>query len=435
MTLKKKDSDIVCVSAVRTPFGRFGGSMREIDIYDLGAVAMKNAMDRISIGPGLIDEVWWGNGDTSNTKDPYTPVVARQTMLKAGIPPEKPSITFDQACVSGMNAVYYGKRSIAAGEASVVMTGGSTSFSTVPFLLRGIRWEGKRHSSFLVEDPIIPLGYKDYAPVAVDSGNVALEYGVSREEQDEFALESHRKYGEAWNRGFFGQEIAPLTVGKKDGRGKAVAEKALDKDEQYRPDITMEGLAKLKPIFGNPTCTAGNAPGMNDGAAAQIITTRKTAEANGWEIIYTVVAMSTVALQPRIMPVSPAFAIRKCLDLSGLSMDDMTFIEINEAFACVPLVSARLLSNPKFLTARYEEMREAASPGPIEGTDEDKYRHLKKKINVNGSAIATGHANTASGARIMMTAAYNLKEKGGGYAACAICGGLTQGSGCIIRVE
>ncbi|HPC02571.1 MAG TPA: thiolase family protein [Syntrophales bacterium] len=434
MTFKKKDTDIVCVSAARTPFGRFGGSMRDVDIYDLGAVAMKNAMERIKLDPGLIDEVWWGNGDTTNTKDPYTPVVARQTMLKAGIPPEKPSIAFDQACVSGMNAAFYGKRSIETGEASIVMTGGSTSFSTVPFLLRGIRWEGKRHSSFLVEDPIIPLGYKDYAPVAVDSGNVALEYDVSREEQDAFALASHKNYGAAWNRGFFKNEMVPYTLQRKDGKGKVLSEKMLDIDEQYRPDITMEGLAKLKPIFGNPTCTAGNAPGMNDGAAAQIITTRKTAEEKGWEILYTIVAMSTIALQPRIMPVSPAFAIRKCLDLSGLHIEDMTFVEINEAFACVPLVSSKLLSNPRFLSSPFWDMVKEASAGTITGSEGVRYRELKGKLNVNGSAIAAGHANTASGARIMMTAAYNLKEHGGGYAACAICGGLTQGSGCIIHV-
>jgi acetyl-CoA C-acetyltransferase len=329
MAFQKSKDDIVCISAARTPFGRFGGSMRNIDIYDLGCIAMKNAMERINLDPKQIDEVWWGNGDTTNCKDPYTPVVARQTMLKAGISPETPSIAFDQACISAMATVKYGARSIKLGEAKIVMTGGSTSFSTVPFLLRGIRWEGKRHSSFMVEDPIIPLGYKDYAPVAVDSGNVAIEYGVSREEQDEFAYASHKKYGAAWERGFFKHEMVPYELVQKDKKGNVVATKVLDIDEQYRPDITLEGLSKLKPIFGNPTCTAGNAPGMNDGATAQIFTTREIAEANGWDIIYTLVAISSIALQPRIMPVSPAFAIKKCLDQTGLSIDDLKFIEIN----------------------------------------------------------------------------------------------------------
>lgn len=435
MTFRKSKEDLVCVSAVRTPFGRFGGTLRDIDIYELGAIAMRNAMERIKLDPVMIDEVWWGNGDTTNTKDPYTPVVARQTMLKAGISPETPSIAYDQACTSAMSTVKYGGRSILVGDAEVVMTGGSTSFSTVPFLLRGIRWEGKRHSSFLVEDPIIPLGYKDYAPVAVDSGDVAVEYGVSREEQDEFALASHVHYGKAWQRGFFKREMVPMTFEKKDRKGNVVSSKSLDIDEQYRPDVTLEGLARLKPVFGSKTCTAGNAPGMNDGATAQIIMKREKAEKLGLEPLYTIVATAAIALQPRIMPVSPGFAIKKCLDDAGLTIDDMKFVEINEAFACVPLVSCKLLSNERFLKSGYGEMVKEASAAPILDNDGQKYLALKQRLNVNGSAIAVGHPNTASGARVMMTAAYNLKENGGGYAACAICGGLTQGAGSIIWVE
>lgn len=435
MTFQKNKDDLVCVSAVRTPFGRFGGSLRDVDIYELGAIAMRNAMERIKMNPGSIDEVWWGNGDTTNTKDPYTPVVARQTMLKAGISPETPSIAYDQACTSAMSTVKYGGRSILVGDAEIVMTGGSTSFSTVPFLLRGIRWEGKRHSSFLVEDPIIPLGYKDYAPVAVDSGDVAVEYGVSREEQDEFALASHVHYGKAWQRGFFKHEMVPMTFEKKDKKGNIVSSKSLDIDEQYRPDVTLEGLAKLKPVFGSKTCTAGNAPGMNDGATAQIIMKREKAEKLGLEPLYTIVASAAIALQPRIMPVSPGFAIKKCLDDAKLTIDDMKFIEINEAFACVPLVSCKLLSNARFLKSGYREMVKEASAAPILDNDGQKYLALKQRLNVNGSAIAVGHPNTASGARVMMTAAYNLKENGGGYAACAICGGLTQGAGSIVWVE
>ena len=432
MTFTKSKDDLVCVSAVRTPFGLFGGSLRDIDIYDLGAIAMKNAMERIKLDPDLIDEVWWGNGDTTNTKDPYTPVVARQTMLKAGIPPTTPSLAYDQACTSAMTTVKYGGRSILLNEAEIVMTGGSTSFSTVPFLLRGIRWEGKRHTSFLVEDPIIPLGYKDFAPVAVDSGNVAIEYQVTRQEQDEFAYASHIKYGKAWEKGFFGSEMVPMEIAKKDKKGNVISTKILDIDEQYRPNISLEALSKLKPVFGNPTCTAGNSPGMNDGATAQIIMRRSKAEQMGLEPLYTIVAISAIALQPRIMPVSPAFAIKKCLNEAKLGIEEMRFIEINEAFACVPLVSCKLLANNRFLTSDYHEMVKEASSKPIMDYDDKKYQELKAKLNVNGSAIAIGHANTASGARIMMTAAYNLKKSGGGYAACGICGGLTQGAGCII---
>jgi len=143
MTFRKSKEDIVVVSAVRTPYGRFGGAMKDIDIYDLGAIAMQNAMDRINMDPALIDEVWWGCGDTTNCKDPYTPVVARQSMLKAGISPETPSLYYDQACTTAMTTVKYGSRSIKLNEADIVMTGGATSFSTVPFLLRNLRWEGR----------------------------------------------------------------------------------------------------------------------------------------------------------------------------------------------------------------------------------------------------------------------------------------------------
>lgn len=431
---KSKD-DIVCISACRSPFGKFGGSLKDIDIYELGSIGMKNVLERINLDPELVDEIWWGNGDTSNCKDPYTPVVARQAMLKAGLPPETPSLWYDQACITALTSVKYGSRSIKLGEAKVVLTGGATSFSTVPFLLRGIRWEGKRHSSFMVEDPIIPLGYKDYAPVAVDSGEVALEYGISREEQDEFAYASHKKYGKAWDRGFFKHEMVPLELVKRDKKGNATSSKILDIDEQYRPEISLEELARLKPIFGNPTCTAGNAPGMNDGTAAQIITTRENAEKLGYEPIYTVVSMASIALAPRIMPVSPAFAIKKCLEDAKLSIDDINYIEINEAFACVPLVSIKLLANERFLSSDYKAMVKEASAKPILDCDENKYLAFKNILNINGGAISTGHPNTASGARIMMTAAYNLKENGGGYAACGICGGLTQGGGAIIWVE
>lgn len=435
MNFQKSKDDVVCVSAVRTPFGRFGGSLRDFDIYDLGAIAMKNALERIKLSPAMIDEVWWGNGDTSNTKDPYTPVVARQTMLKADIPPEKPSVAFDQACISAMNAAKYGLRSIQLKEADTVMAGGSTSFSTVPFLLRGIRWEGRRHTSIPLEDPLIPLGYKDYAPVAVDAGEVAAEYGVTREEQDEFAYASHVKYGKALERGFFKHEIEPLELVTTDRKGNVVSRKVLDFDEQYRPDISLEVLAKMKPIYGNPTCTAGNAPGMNDGATAQIFTRREKADALGLDIIYTVVTMATVALAPRFIDLAPGCAIKKCLDTAKLSIDDMKFIEINEAFACVPLVSLKLLTNDRFLSGNLGELITEASRQPILGNDEAKYSECKNKVNVNGSAVATGHPNTATGARLMMTAAYNLREQGGGYAACGICGGLAQGAGCIISVE
>ena len=435
MRFQKSKDDMVCVSCVRTPFGRFGGSLRDFDVYDLGALAMRTAMERIKLDPAIIDEVWWGVGDTSSTRDPYTPVTARQSLLKAGISARTPSVTFDQACISGMNAAKYGLRSIQSGEAETVLSGGATSFSTIPFLLRGIRWEGRRHTSMTLEDPLIPLGYKDFAPVAVDAGEVAVQYAITRLEQDEFACASHENYGKAWQRGFFKKEIEPLELVQTDHKGNTLSKKMLDIDEQYRSDIRLASLTKLKPIYGSPTCTAGNAPGMNDGATAQIFMKRAKAEALGHEILYTVVDMSTIAMAPGLIGVAPAFAIKKCLDRTELDIQDMRFIEINEAFACVPLVSSRLLSTEHFLAGSFDDLLEEVSANPIGGSDDEKYLRLKSRLNANGGAVAVGHPNTATGARLMMTAAYNLKEAGGGYAACGICGGLAQGAGCIIWVE
>jgi len=400
--------DMVIISAVRTPFGRFGGFFKDVDIYDLGAQAMKASLERISLSGDRIDEVWWGIGDTTSTKDPYTPVVARQSLLKAGLPPETPSCTLDKACVSGMSAINYGIRSIKAAEVEVVMAGGATSFSTVPYLARNLRFSGVRVGGFKLEDPIFPLGYKDYAPVAVDSGDVAVEYGVSREEQDEWAVMSHLKYGEAYNAGRFQDEIAPYVLKGNDGSIETLA-----LDEQYRPGIRYEDLAKMSTIFGSKTCTAGNAPGMNDGACAVIVTTRGKAGELGLQPLGTVLGMVTTAARPRLLPVAPALAIHKLFKKLDVTIDDMDLFEINEAFACVPLVSAKILA----------------------GNDPVKYQAIKDRMNVNGGAISIGHPNTCSGARLVATLIYELRRRGGGLGVAAICGGLTQGDAAVIKVD
>lgn len=430
--MKYNGEEVVVVSAVRTPFGKFGGLMKDIDIYDLGSIVMKESIERIGLSPDVIDEVWWGCGDTTNCKDPYTPVVARQSLIKAGLPVSTPSITFDKACVSGMSAVYYAISRIRSGEAHAVLTGGATSFSTVPFLARNMRWSGHKAGGYSLEDPLFPLGYKDFAPVAVDSGNVAVKYNVSRAEQDEFAYNSHQKYGRSYASGFFQTEMVPMNITVK--KGKTVDSVRLDIDEQYRPNVKLADLEKLPTIFGNPTITAGNAPGLNDGAAAQIVMDRRTADRLGLEPLYTIVGMCSIAASPHLLPVAPALAIKKCLNELDVSIDEIDILEINEAFACVPLVSSKLLSCTDFLEEDYKETLNKIDDYPLHTFSESRYKQLIGRLNVNGGAIAIGHANTASGARIMMTAAAELRRRGGGMAACAICGGLTQGDACIIRV-
>ncbi|MGE5379706.1 MAG: thiolase family protein [Methylocystaceae bacterium] len=407
--MSKSKDDIVIISGVRTPFGRFGGSLKDWDVIDLGAVVMKEAINRAGLKPEQIGEVWWGCGDTSNTQDVFTPVVGRQSLLAAGMPPETPSCTFDKACVSGTSAVNFAIRTIRAGEAEIVLAGGATHFSSVPYLLRDLRFKGHKIGEMKMEDPLFPLGYKRYNPVSVDSGEVAVEYGITREMQDAWSVRSHENYGRAWKEGFFKAEMMPIELPQKDG-----SVKILDIDEQYRPGTSMEGLAKLKPMFNNiGGLTAGNAPGINDGSLAMIVTTRAKAEELGVKPLATIVTMVTTGANPRKLPIAPAVAIGRAFEKTGLTMDDMDLVEINEAFAAVPLVSSKILA----------------------GGDEGKWQAIKDKMNVNGGAVAIGHANCASGARIMLTMIQELKRRGGGMGVVGICGGLTQGDAGIIKVE
>ncbi len=208
--------EYVIISGVRTPFGRFGGTLKDMNIIDLGAIAMKEAIKRAGINPTQVNEVWWGCGDTSNTDDVFTPVVGRQSLLEAGMPDYTPCCTFDKACVSGTSAVNYAVRAIKCGEAEITLAGGATHFSSVPMMLRKTRWGGHKIGKMELQDPLFPLGYVRYNPVAVDSGEVAVEYGISRKEQDELAVASHTNYGKAWQEGFFKNEMMPLEFPQKD---------------------------------------------------------------------------------------------------------------------------------------------------------------------------------------------------------------------------
>jgi acetyl-CoA C-acetyltransferase len=399
--------DIVIVSAVRTPFGRYCGSLKEYDYFDLGALPMKEVLARVNIPGDQVDEVFWGVGDTSVCKDVYTSVAARQTLIKAGLPAETPSISFDKACVSAMSALHYGCRAMVAGDIECAIGGGATSFSQEPLIVRGLRWKGFRIGDVKMEDPLFALGYKDFNPVSVDTDNLAMEYGISREEQDEWALRSHQNYGAAWQAGKFEDEMMTLKIPQK--KGEPIT---LGIDEQYRPQISLEGLSKLPGIYGCKGITAGNAPGLNDGATAILFMTRKKAEALGLEILAEVVSMCSIARPADRMAEAPAFAAKKVLDAAGLTLEDIAVLEINEAFAAVPLVSMLKLSDK----------------------DKQKAKKLHAKANVNGSAIAIGHPNTASGARIIMNLMYELRRRGGGYALGAICGGLAQADACVIKV-
>jgi acetyl-CoA C-acetyltransferase len=405
-----KNSDVVIVAAARTPFGRYCGSLTNFDYFDLGAIPMREVIKRAGIDPKLVGDVLWGVGDTSVCKDVFTPVAARQTLIKAGMPHETASISFDMACVSAMHAVKLAAMEMKAGEIDVAIAGGCTSFSREPLILRNLRTQGFRIGDVKMEDPLFALGYKDFNPVSVDSDIIALQHGVERAEQDEWALRSHVKYGEAWKAGKFKDEMIPMSIPQEKGEPKI-----LDIDEQYRASSTLESLAKLKPVYNTKTITAGNAPGLNDGASAILLMTRQKATELGLKVLGTVVTTVHYAMNASRMPEAPGYGMQMALKKAGLTLDDMTVMEINEAFACVPLVSLRILA----------------------GGDNEKAKlaQLKEKTNVNGSAIAIGHPNTASGARIVMNLMYELRRRGGGYAMGSLCGGLAQAEACIIKVD
>ena len=401
-------NNVVIVNAVRTPFGRYGGSLRGFDYYDLSAIPMKEVLSQAKISPDTVGEVFWGVGDTSPCKDAYTPVAARQALIKAGLPHKTPSISFDMACVSAMHAVKLAAMTIALGEIDVAIAGGATSFSQEPLIVRGLRFSGYRLGDVKMEDPLFALGYKDFDLVAVDADNVAAEYGIDRQEQDEWSVRSHENYGAAWNSGKFKDEIMPLIIPQAKGEPQV-----LDIDEQYRPDTSLEKLTRLKTVYNTRAITTGNAPGMNDGAAAILVMRRKKAEELGLPPLATVVAQVSIAINASRIAEGPGYAIQNVLKKAELNIDDMSVIEINEAFACVPLVSTKLIA----------------------GDDKERLQQIRDKTNINGSAIATGHPNTASGARIIMNLMYELRRRGGGYALGAICGGLGQADTTIIKVD
>ncbi len=408
--MQKTDNldDIVIVSGVRTPFGRFDGPMRDIPSIDLAVIVMKEVIQRVGIKPEEVGEINYG-GTVLAEMALETDVPARQATLLAGFPAENISLTLDKACCSSMTALRLCVRCIKAGEAEIAMAVGSENMPRTPHLAPGLR-TGSKLGHIKLIDCLFELGYtaKGFNPVAVDAGEVALEYGVSREMQDAWALRSQELYAKAYEEGKIkiGEELTQVVIPQKKGDPIVI-----EKDESPRK-TSLEALGKLKPIYGSPTVTAGNAPPMNSGATAILVMTRKKAEEKGLKPLATVVAAVTAATEPRGIAVIPAYTIQKALDAAGLTIDDMRLIEINEAFAAMPLVSTKILA----------------------GGNDQKWKELQDKTNVNGGAVAIGHPVGATGARLPMTLARELSRRGGGYGVASICGGLAQGEAVILRV-
>lgn len=401
-----KQDDVVIVSGVRTPFSKFGGALREIHSTDLGVVVIKESLKRAGLTGEDLDELYYGMCDQAEAAL-YDNVNGRQALLRAGLPETLISLTIDRACCSSLTAVHLGRRAILLDEADTCMAVGAENMSNTPLLINRHRW-GSGMTPLLVQDYLNPITYREYTPLGKDAGEIAIEYGISREEQDQWALGSQQKWTAADKAGKFTDELVPVEVPQRKGDPLI-----FDKDEFPKPNSTLEGLARLKTIYGSPTVTAGNAPGLDAGAAAVIIMRRSKAEAMGIKPLATIVAVASAASEPRRMAELPGFVIQKALRTVQLSVDDMDVIEINEAFAAVTLVSTKILADGK----------------------EAKWREILAKTNSNGGAIAIGHPVGASGARILMTMMYELKRRGGGLGVCAICGGLAQGDCAIIKVE
>ena len=399
-------TDAFICDAVRTPIGRYAGGLSKVRADDLGALPMKALLERnAGLDPAAVEEVFYGCANQSGEDNRN---VARMSLLLAGVPHTVPGVTLNRLCASGLEAVGAAARAIRSHEMTLAIAGGVESMTRAPFVM------GKSDGAFdrnqKIEDTT--MGWRFVNP-ALDElygtetmprtgENVAMDYGVSREDQDGFALRSQQRAAAAQQSGFFAEEIIPVTVpGKKRGETMEISV-----DEHPRADTTIETLAKLKPLFGpDGTVTAGNASGINDGAAAMIIASEAAANANGLTPRARILGMASIGVEPRVMGIGPLPATQKLLTRLGLTIDDFDAIELNEAFASQGIAVMRGLGLP------------------------DDAAH----VNPNGGAIALGHPLGMSGARIAMTLVHQLEKTGGKRGIATLCIGV--GMGLALAVE
>lgn len=387
--------EVFIVAATRTPFGRFGGVLKDLTAVELGAAAIREAVLRADVEGQAINCVILGNCMGAAT---LGQVPARQAALKAGLPDSVPTMAINTACTSALQAAGLGFVLIRHGEAEVIVAGGMESMSQVPYTLPQARW-GYRLGHGQIVDALTnaltcPISGMH---MGVFASQVAKEYSIGRQEQDRWALRSQQRYQAAKAAGKFADEIVPVEVETR--KGKVV----VNEDEQPRPDTTYEKLAALPPAFEpEGTVTAGNAPGLNDGAAALVLMSRQAVRS--LEPLARIVATASAAAAPRLINVVPALAAQSALHKAGLVVEDIDLWEINEAFAAVTLTAIKIL-----------------------GVD-------PKLVNVNGGSVAIGHPVGATGARILMTLIYELRRRGGGMGLATICGAGAHGYAMIMEV-
>ena len=387
---------VVIASAARTPVGSFGGASKTVPAVDLGVTAAKAAIERAGIKPEDIDEAIIGNVLQAGLGQN----IARQVVLGAGCPITVPALTINKVCGSGLRAVSLAAQLIKAGDADVVLAGGTESMSQAPFISRDARWGARMGDKKLVDEMIVDGlwdAYNDYH-MGVTAENVAKEYGITREMQDELAATSQNRAEKARNEGRFKDEIVPVEVkGRKET-------KVIDTDEHIRDGVTAEGISKMKPAFiKDGTVTAANASGINDGAAMLVVMSEEKAKELGVEPLATIVNYASAGVDPEVMGTGPIPSSRKAMEKSGWSYDELDLIEANEAFAAQAGAVAKELE-----------------------LDMDK-------VNVNGGAIALGHPIGASGARILITLLYEMKRRDAKKGLATLC--IGGGMGTALTVE
>ena len=394
--------DVFVVDALRTPMGRFGGAFAGVRPDDLAAHVIQKLVARNSVPGESVDDVVWGAANQAGEDNRN---VARMALLLAGLPIEVPGVTVNRLCGSGLEAVNGGYREIRAEEAEIVLAGGSESMTRAPFVM------SKSEKAFgrNVEIHDTSIGWRFVNPRMKERfGTHAMgetaeinrrDYGISREEQDAFALESHRRAVQARDSGRFDAELIPVEV-----RGPKGATVVVSADEPPRPDSTIEKLASLKPAFeADGTVTAGNSSGLNDGAAAVLLASEAALREHSWRPLARIVTSAVAGVEPQRMGVGPVFATRKALKRAGLELDQIDLVELNEAFAAQSLACVKEL-----------------------GLDRDK-------VNVNGGAIALGHPLGCSGARILTTLVHEMSRRGVRYGLATMCIGVGQGIATIVE--
>lgn len=386
------ENEVVVTALARTPFGRFNGALRHRSGPELGAAAIDAVMARTRAPAKAVEAVYMGVGMIGSAA--LTPV--RQALLLSGLPSEIPSLAVDRACCSGMTAIGLGFKDIRLGAADCVLSGGLESLSRTPLLMP--RNRERPLGQLVLDDPLLLRGAVVDLPIAAYTSEEALRHGVERAAQDAWALESHRRYFAAEAQGYFDFERVALPE--------------LQSDESPRRDSTLERLADLKTVHGAKTITPGNAPGLNDGAAALVLISARKARELDLPVLARIRDYAQVSEGPTSGSYTPAIAIGRLLERNALDVDRLDLLEINEAFAATVLVSTLRLA----------------------GGDARAAERIRARTNVHGGAVAIGHPLGASGARLVMTLINGLRRRGGGLGAAAICGGFGQGDSLLLEV-